>query len=98
MWRGWTAARTRRPEEAMTETPAATGSLGARTKLRKRFYTSVEISAEPEGHAIRLEGRAARTPAGGDLVLPTPALATAVAAEWAAQGARIDPATMPLTR
>jgi chaperone required for assembly of F1-ATPase len=32
------------------------------------------------------------------LALPTRALAEAVAAEWEAQGERIDPATMPLTR
>jgi chaperone required for assembly of F1-ATPase len=31
-------------------------------------------------------------------MLPTPALAEAVAAEWQAQGDRIRPATMPLTR
>ena len=32
------------------------------------------------------------------LVLPTKRLAEAIAAEWTAQGERIDPSTMPLTR
>jgi chaperone required for assembly of F1-ATPase len=39
-----------------------------------------------------------RTPAKKQLVLPTRALADAVAAEWEAQVERIDPVTMPLTR
>ena len=38
------------------------------------------------------------TPAKHPLALPSRALAEAVAAEWAAQGEHIDPATMPLTR
>jgi chaperone required for assembly of F1-ATPase len=39
-----------------------------------------------------------RTPGKAPLVLPTRALADAVADEWRAQGERIDPATMPLTK
>jgi chaperone required for assembly of F1-ATPase len=39
-----------------------------------------------------------RTPGKAPLVLPTRALAEAVAAEWRAQGERIDPTTMPLTK
>jgi chaperone required for assembly of F1-ATPase len=39
-----------------------------------------------------------RTPAKRELALPSKALAEALAAEWEAQGDRIDPATMPLTR
>jgi chaperone required for assembly of F1-ATPase len=38
-----------------------------------------------------------RTPGRKLLVLPTPALAGAVAAEWRGQGTHIDPATMALT-
>jgi chaperone required for assembly of F1-ATPase len=47
---------------------------------------------------VLLDGKAVRTPAGRELILPTRALAEAVAAEWAAQAEHIDPATMPLTR
>jgi chaperone required for assembly of F1-ATPase len=47
---------------------------------------------------VLLDGRAVKTPAGGTLAAPSRALAQAIAAEWDAQGERIDPATMPLTR
>ena len=51
-------------------------------------------------HAFRvlLDDKPIRTPAKRDLALPAQALAEAIAAEWAAQTAHIDPATMPLTR
>jgi chaperone required for assembly of F1-ATPase len=39
-----------------------------------------------------------RTPAKAPLAVPTRSLAEAIAAEWQAQGDRINPATMPLTR
>ena len=45
-----------------------------------------------------LDGRPVRTPAKAALVLPTPALAQAVAAEWDAQTGEVQPALMPLTR
>ncbi len=47
---------------------------------------------------LLLDGKPVRTPAKKHLVLPTRALADAVAAEWEAQKVRIDPVTMPLTR
>jgi chaperone required for assembly of F1-ATPase len=47
---------------------------------------------------VLLDGRPARTPRKRALDLPGRALAEAVAAEWAAQGERMDPVTMPLTR
>jgi chaperone required for assembly of F1-ATPase len=40
----------------------------------------------------------AKTPAGHPLAVASKRIATAMAAEWAAQGERLDPATMPLTR
>jgi len=42
--------------------------------------------------------RSVKTPAKNALAAPTQPLAQAIAVEWDAQGARIDPATMPLTR
>ncbi len=47
---------------------------------------------------LLLDGKPVRTPAKKQLVLPTRALADAVAAEWEDQKVRIDPVTMPLTR
>ena len=80
-----------------------------RQALPKRFYSSVTIEASsprrrgstPASVAafrILLDGKPVRTPAKGELALPTQALAQAVAEEWDAQGPHIDPATMPLTR
>lgn len=64
----------------------------------RRFYRDVDTGPDPAGHAVRLDGRPIRTPARHVLVLPTPALAEAVAEEWRAQGEEIVAASMPLTR
>ncbi|MFV0512651.1 MAG: ATP12 family chaperone protein [Jhaorihella sp.] len=64
----------------------------------KRFWTSAAVVDAGGGHGIELDGRPVRTPARALLVLPTRAMAEAVAAEWHAQGDRIDPLSMPLTR
>jgi chaperone required for assembly of F1-ATPase len=53
---------------------------------------------EKVGHRLLLDGKPVRTPAKRELRLPTRALAQAIADEWAAQGERIDPASMPLTK
>lgn len=50
----------------------------------------------PEGFAVLLDGRRLQSPANRPLLLPTAALAEAIAAEWAAQGEKILPASMPL--
>ncbi|WP_106639546.1 ATP12 family chaperone protein [Allosphingosinicella vermicomposti] len=63
----------------------------------KRFYKDVAVRAGAEGHEIVLDGRPVRTPAREPLLLPTLALAEAVAAEWEGQGDQVDPRTMPLT-
>ena len=63
----------------------------------KRFYKDVAIAPGQGGQAIRLDGRAVRTPARAELVLPSAALADAVAAEWREQGDRIEPRSMPMT-
>ena len=63
----------------------------------KRFWT--EVTAEPDGTGwtIRLDGRPVRTPARAPLVVPTRALAEAIANEWRAPSDTIDPRAMPLT-
>ncbi len=62
---------------------------------RRRFYTSVAVT---EDLGIALDGRPVKTPMRAPLLLPTRALAEAVAAEWAGQGAEINPAAMILTK
>jgi chaperone required for assembly of F1-ATPase len=63
--------------------------------VRRRFYTSATVT---EDLGIALDGRPVKTPMRAPLRLPTPALAEAVAAEWAGQGAEINPATMIMTK
>lgn len=66
--------------------------------LPKRFY-GVALAAPSGGdYAILLDGKPVRTLAKNPLLLPDKSLADAVAAEWRAQEAFIDPETMPLTR
>ncbi|MBW8745823.1 MAG: ATPase [Sphingomonas sp.] len=59
----------------------------------KRFYKEVTVA----DRAILLDGKPVRTPARAELILPTAALADAVAAEWRSQEGDIDPRTMRLT-
>jgi chaperone required for assembly of F1-ATPase len=66
--------------------------------LPKRFYTDVTVGDEAGKAAILLDGRRVRTPGKSPLAVPSAALAEAIADEWRAQGDRIDPQTMPLTR
>jgi chaperone required for assembly of F1-ATPase len=62
----------------------------------KRFYKDVTVSAAP--YRILLDGRPVKTPAKGALELPTLALAEAIAEEWRAQGDKIVPDAMVLTK
>jgi chaperone required for assembly of F1-ATPase len=64
----------------------------------KRFYDAAWAEPGEGGWRVVLDSRPVKTPSRASLVLPTQALAEAVAAEWEAQGPRIDPATMPMTR
>lgn len=64
----------------------------------KRFYREVAVRQAEGGIAVRLDGRPIKTPAKATLVLPTAALAEAVADEWRAQTGDIDPLAMPFTR
>ncbi|MET0667803.1 MAG: ATP12 family protein [Methyloceanibacter sp.] len=71
--------------------------LKAKPSHPKRFYDQVAIEDEGHGVALLLDGKKVRTP-GPPFLLPTTALAEAIAEEWRGQGERIDPQTMPLTR
>jgi chaperone required for assembly of F1-ATPase len=58
----------------------------------KRFWKAVSTEAAGGGFLVSLDGRAVKTQGGNAQVVPTFALAEALAAEWAAQGETIDPA------
>jgi len=69
-----------------------------RPPLPKRFYKEAAVAPADGGYRVALDGRIVKTPGKRALELPVEELAAAVAAEWQAQGERIDPATMPFTR
>ncbi len=78
--------------------PIAASRLAMKPQARKRFYETAEAAPFEGQFAVALDGKPVFTPAKSRLQLPTRAAAEAVAAEWQAQGAEIDPTTMPLTR
>lgn len=66
--------------------------------IPKRFWKEATVERTDDGYAVRLDGRAVKTPAKTSLVVPTEAMAEAIAKEWQAQDDKIDPNTMPVTR
>ncbi len=82
----------------MTDDPIRKSQELMRVALPKRFYKAVSLAEENGLHALRLDGRGAKTPGRNALAVPTRALGEALAAEWDAVGEVIDPANMPLTR
>ncbi|PZO68540.1 MAG: molecular chaperone, partial [Pelagerythrobacter marensis] len=57
----------------------------------KRFYQAVTVAEVAGGWQVMLDGRGIRTAGGAPQIVPRAALAELLAAEWAAQGAVIDP-------
>jgi chaperone required for assembly of F1-ATPase len=64
----------------------------------RRFYKTTQAILRDTGFAVTLDERVLKTPKGAAFAAPTRALAEAMAQEWAAQGERIVPATMPITQ
>lgn len=62
----------------------------------KRFYQAAGVSEQDGGWRVLLDGRGIKTAAGLPQVVPTAALAQAMAQEWDAQGQELDPAAFPL--
>jgi len=62
----------------------------------RRFYKAATVAPAEGGWGVLLDGKALRSPAKRPFVLPTEALAAAIAEEWQAQGDKIDPHSMPL--
>ncbi len=63
----------------------------------KRFWKEVALAKHGDGWSIALDARPLKTPARATLVVGARPLAEAIAAEWRACGAEIDPRAMPLT-
>lgn len=64
----------------------------------KRFWKDATVANDGAGYSVTLDGRAVKTPAKSHLVVPTRAMAEAIAEEWDAQDGEIDPGKMPVTR
>lgn len=64
----------------------------------KRFWQAAQAEPCEGGFTVRLDGRGVKTPAKAPLVVPTLAMAQAIAAEWDAQTGVVKPETMPVTR
>lgn len=64
----------------------------------RRFWTDAQVRQNGPDWEVMLDDRVLRTPGKQALLLPTRALAEAIAAEWQAQTDVIDPLSMPLTR
>ena len=71
--------------------------LPLRIGASKRLYSAAEIIAAGAGFGIVLDGRPVQTPGRRDFVVPSEALARAVAGEWNEQTEQVRPQTMPLT-
>ena len=61
----------------------------------KRFYKEVQVQTCGSGCVIELDYCPILTPGKNKLILPNRRLADSVAAEWARQGEKIQPNTMP---
>jgi len=64
----------------------------------KRAYGGVSVAPESEGFTVLLDGTPAETQGGRGLVVPSRALAQAIAAEWVGAGTMVDLSAMTLTR
>ena len=62
----------------------------------KRFYKDVAVVADGNGWRVTLDGRTVKTQGKKPQVVPTRALAEAMAEEWARQGDEIDANAFPL--
>lgn len=62
----------------------------------KRFWKDVAVEQVDGGWRVTLDGRPIRTQGGQTQVVPTRALADAMAGEWRAQGEEVEPQAFPL--
>lgn len=64
----------------------------------RRFWDTATVTQTEAGYGVVLDGRPVKSPLKTALVVPTRAMAEAMAAEWAAQGEKVNPLSMPVTR
>lgn len=79
--------------------PILRAQIQMQKPLPKRFYKEVTVGEAEDGQfAVLLDGKAVRTPAKKQLIVPTQALADLLRLEWDAQKEVVDPGVMPITR
>jgi chaperone required for assembly of F1-ATPase len=64
----------------------------------RRSYRTVSALAVEQGHGVTLDEKPLRTPAKAPVVVPSRALAEAIAEEWRSQGETVRLEALPLTR
>jgi chaperone required for assembly of F1-ATPase len=62
----------------------------------RRFYKDVSVAEASGGWQVMLDARGLKTVGGSAQIVPSCALAEALAAEWARQGDKINPKDLPL--
>ena len=85
-------------DEAVPDRPTRVSEPSRESQLPKRFYKQAGVADEDGQFAVVLDNRQVRTPGKASLAVPSEIIAQSIADEWHAQGERIDPMTMPLTR
>lgn len=66
--------------------------------MSKPWHAAQVEGGQGAPYTVTLAGKSIRTPTKRPVTIPTRALADAIAAEWRAQGDRVDPKSMPMTR
>ncbi|GAA4051481.1 ATP12 family chaperone protein [Parerythrobacter jejuensis] len=61
----------------------------------KRFWKDVRVEQLADGWQVALDGRPLKTQGKREQIVPSEALAQALAAEWDRQGDTVDPASLP---
>lgn len=64
----------------------------------KRFWKKATVLPQAGGFTVLLDDRPVKTPGKAEFVVPTRALAQAIAAEWDTQQGEVRPQSMPMTR
>lgn len=62
----------------------------------RRFWKEAAVEQVEDGWRVTLDGRPIRTQGGQAQIVPTAAVAEALAGEWRAQGEEVDPRAFPL--
>ena len=97
-----------KPSDKPLEKPGGTAKVrlggprisqeAVKRELPKKFFREAQAVQEGDAFSVALDGRGLKTPKKSTFLVPTAALAEAIAAEWKALDAEIDPALLPLTK